>query len=118
MIMQSANDTRQLHASIKRSKTHLFDLRVTPSWIEAEHARFCGSEDGPSAGLKQSGHNGHNFEAAFKMNFCDVNLPSELKSFRFYCRNFHQIAKVVDCLSSPVGWLLQEESSKTIWEEQ
>ena len=52
-----------------------------------------------------------------KMNFCDVNLPSELKSFRFYCRNFHQIAKVVACLFSLVGWLLQAESSKTIRED-
>jgi hypothetical protein len=66
---------------------------------------------------RQSGHSGHNFESSLKMNVCDATLPSELKLFRFYRRTFHQIVKIVACLSSFVGRLLQAESSKTIREE-
>ena len=102
------------------------------AWLNQSMPPFVAPKDGPSDRKKHLKFTSQKNEPRWdgragiaaiiskllsKMNFCDVNLPSELKSFRFYCRNFHQIAKVVACLSSLVGWLFQAESSKAIREE-
>ena len=61
--------------------THNPPICESPSWIEAKHARFCGSWRWPFTSQKapeiyqsekrtkmrrQSGHSGHDFEGAFK----------------------------------------------------
>ena len=122
--MDTVVHTRSAHATL-RTASH-------PAWLSQSMPPFVAPKDGPSDRKKRLKFTSQKNEPRWdgragiaamiskvhsKMNVCGVNLPSELKWFRFYCRNFHQIAKVVACLFSLVGWLLQAESSKTIRED-
>ena len=122
--MDAVVHTRSAHVTL-RSASH-------PAWLKQSMPGFAAPEDGPSHRKKRQKFTSQKNEPRWdgragiaaiiskvhsKMNVCGVTLPSELKWFRFCCRNFHYIAKVVACLSSLVGWLLQAQSSKTIREE-
>jgi hypothetical protein len=90
------------HATL-RSASH-------PAWLNQSMPPFVAPKDGPSdrknrlkctCQKSKPRWDGRPGIAAIiskvhsKMNVCGVNFPSELKCFRFYCKNFHQIAKVV-----------------------
>ena len=104
--MDAVVHTRSAHATFRSASPLAWLNQSMPPFVapkdgpsdRKKHLKFTSQKNEPRwdgrAGIAAIISNVHS-----KMNVCGVNLPSELKWFRFCCRNFHYIAKVVACWS-------------------